>query len=214
MRFYSFILVGMLSVAALIPARAQLITPSQEKDVTIVYVAKDQQLLLEPLKNLLRNINQRAVRNEAPTVFYFANAEKPHLVLVNTEDAQPNEFDDKAFALADGSNPSLDIDYDHRQLLSIINGMGIIDEGGNLTCQSLDLCFLVSKTFWQRGGNKDLIAALWFELGLARFRSQNKLKFSVYVPPSEIGEAPLVDSSFPYGTTGPDGINEISPKPY
>lgn len=203
---YGYLFLAALLVAFALPTKAQERAALNEQTLKIVYVAFDEDMDRD---KLLKTLN--APEGDEPTVFYSAYNEKPKVVKFNLGGDTKKSKDDfeKVFLhdLRRAKTAPINTEFDRKELMAIIEEAGLIDASGNFNYAKLELDFHVGPSFWKRGCNETLIAALFFELNAVKYIKEGRMQFNVYYRcPSNKRE---YDYANPFGQLNLDNINKL-----
>lgn len=205
---YRYLFLAALLVAFALPTKAQERAALNEQRLKIVYVAFDEDMDRDELLNTLKRYSE----GDEPTVFYSAYNEKPKVVKFNLGGDTRKSKDDfeKVFLydLKRAKTAPVNTEFDRKEIMAIIEEADLIDASGNFNYAKLELDFHVGPSFWVRGCNETLIAALFFELNAAEHIEEGRMQFNVYYRcPTNKREG--YDNANEFGNLNLDGINEL-----
>ncbi len=201
-----YLFLAALLVAFALPIEAQERAALNEQRLKIVYVAFDEDMDRDELLNTLS-----APEGDEPTVFYSAYNEKPKVVKFNLGgDSEKSKDDFKnvfLFDLKRAKTAPVNTEFDRKEIMAIIEEADFIDASGNYNYAKLELDFHVGPSFWKRGCNETLIAALFFEMNAAEYIKDGRMQFNVYYRcPTNKRE---YDYANPFGQLNLDNINKL-----
>lgn len=203
---YRYLFLAALLVAFALPTKAQERAALNGQRIKIIYVAFDEDMDRDKLLNTLRE-----PEGDEPTVFYSAYNEKPKMVKFNLGgDAKKSKEDFEKIFLYDlkrAKTAPINTVFDRKEIMTIIEEAGLIDASGSFNYAKLEIDFHVGPSFWARGCNETLIAALFFELNAAEHIEEGRMQFNVYYRcPSNKRE---YDYANPFGQLNLDNINKL-----
>ncbi len=203
---YRYLFLAALLVAFALPTTAQERAALNGQRIKIIYVAFDEDMDRDKLLNTLRE-----PEGDEPTVFYSAYNEKPKMVKFNLGgDAKKSKEDFEKIFLYDlkrAKTAPINTVFDRKEIMTIIEEAGLIDASGSFNYAKLEIDFHVGPSFWARGCNETLIAALFFELNAAEHIEEGRMQFNVYYRcPSNKRE---YDYANPFGQLNLDNINKL-----
>lgn len=203
---YRYLFLAALLVAFALPTKAQERTALNEQRLKIVYVAFDEDMDRDKLLKILRE-----PEGDEPTVFYSAYNEKPKVVKFNLGgDTQKSKDDFEKVFLYDlkrAKTAPINTEFDRKAIMAIIEEADLIDASGNFNYAKLEIDFHVGPSFWGRGCNETLIAALFFELNAAEYIEEGRMQFNVYYRCPN-GKRNF-DNVIPFGQLNLDNINKL-----
>lgn len=154
---------------------------SQRQSLQVVYITKDYTTEVNPLCKELRDMFEFAERDDTQAyVFYLANSTSPQIVKVNLPGDNRKEFDKIIDALMSKSETIINPSTDVRQLVSVFNDVGLLDQNGSNYYQSVELQFYVTPTFWDLGYNEQIIASTYFALDLDSEWADGYVNMSIF----------------------------------
>lgn len=201
---YRYLFLAALLVAFALPTKAQERAALNEQRLKIIYVAFDEDMDRDELLNTLRY-----PEGDEPTVFYSAYNEKPKVFKVNlggdTKKSKDDFDKDFLYDLRKAKTAPVNTEFDRKAIMAIIEEADLIDASGNFNYAKLEIDFHVGPSFWGRGCNETLIAALFFELNAAEYIKEGRMQFNVYYRCPR--NKRVGDDNF--GSLNLDGINEL-----
>lgn len=203
---YRYLFLAALLGAFALPTKAQERTPLNEQRLKIVYVAFDEDMDRDELLRVLK-----APTEDEPTVFYSAYNEKPKVVKFNLGDNTKAEDDFKNVFLYDlrkAKTAPINTEFDRKAIMEIIEEADLIDASGNLNYAKLEVDFHVGPSFWKRGCNETLIAALFFEMNVAEYIEKGQMQFNVYYR-CPYNKRDGYDNTNRFGNMNLDNINKL-----
>ncbi len=168
-----------------------------------VYVTSDAATTsVQALNERLKNTYNHALL-DGPAIFYLADGDSPHIVKINMEGENKEDFENKFLPLL---NSTLNIDgiADRKRIEKMISEFDFLNEDGIMSYKETIFEFYVGPTFWSNRFNELLIGNLYFDLNIKSFIDKPSFFFNVFCPTSMDG----IDNKAPFGELNPDGINQ------
>jgi len=187
-----------------VAAQEEIVTEATEtasQSFSFVYIAQDSDMPVQEMEKKLQTAWNRAVQN-GPTIFYLSRGlDEPLIVKVNTEsDDNRTDFDNALLpAINQGVSYSVDGPHDKQQILNLLQEHRIVGEDGAALYKETNFDFHVGQDFWTSGNNETVIAALFFELNIKRYISE-EFHFNVFCPRT----ITYNEDAGPFGMLNPD----------
>ena len=207
------IILGILSFFMALPAMSiedsdLSQTSGNKQTFRFVYIAPDNNMSQQQLLADLNNHRNYVVLEGSPAIFYLVSNNDPLIVKFNMSGDNSDEFENQLlYNLRQTMSWSVDANFDRQKILSLFRQYDFIDNSGELVFDKVEFDFHVGKTFWDRGNNEAVIAALFFELNAAKYLDENRMQFNVFFrcPPSK----GTYDGEKPFGEMNLDDINSL-----
>lgn len=177
-----------------------------------IYVAPDANMSQQQLIAALNDHRNHIVSDESPAIFYLPSAEQPLVVKFNMDGSNEDDFEGQLmYNLRETMSWPVNANFDRKKIMELLTEYDFMDSDGNFKYEKVELNFHAGKTFWDRGNNEAIIAALFFELNAAKYIENGKMQFNVFFrcPPSKGS----LDREKPFGDMNLDDINQrVIPK--
>ena len=180
----------------------------KEKQVfRFIYIAPDNNMSQQQLLAALNDQRNHIVSEGSPAIFYLVSNDNPIVVKFNMEGDNSEEFESQLlYGLRQTMSWNVEAPFDRKNICKMLGEYDYVDASGNIKYERVELNFHVGKTFWDRGNNESVIAALFFELNAAKYIEDKRMQFNVYFrcPPSK----GVLDRDHPFGAMNLDDINQ------
>lgn len=159
---------------------------AQEKTLRFFYIAHDENTISQKLIYELRNNYDDAVNSpdDIAVVFYLPNGNYPVVVRVNTNHANPKDFDRIVDELQTKRSHDVDVTTDLKTIPEIFND--IDNAGGKRAFRNVEWNYYINSTFWDLGYNESVIAALSWILEMPAAVSSGYLKLNFYADENDV----------------------------
>lgn len=169
---------------------------AQSQSFEFYYIAHDRSTPVNDLCDRLEEFFETADQyDDCAVIFYLPNYDEPLIVKVNLEGDNRNDFKNLISELRLKSFHEIYADVDCANIMDLINKHDFIDEEGNPKYTSVTFNWYVNPDFWQFLYNEELIASLYFNLDLNKYKG--------YVT-TQIwhaqGDGLKVDPKYPFGS--------------
>ena len=174
---------------------------SSTQSFSLVYIAQDESMPIQEIERKLRTAWNRSIQN-GPTIFYLSRGrEDPIIVKVNMEGEDNREkYDDELIPyIKQGIPHSVDGPHDKQQLMKLLQEYTVLNSDGTPLYKDTYFEFHVGQDFWTAGYNETVIAALFFELNIKKYITDN-FHFNVFCPRS----VKYNEDAGPFGLLNPD----------
>lgn len=173
-----------------------LLVSAQNQSLEFYYIAHDRSTPVSDLCDRLTEIYETADQYEDyAVIFYLPNYDEPIVVKMNLPGDNRTDFKRLISDLRLKATHEIYADVDYANIVDLINEHDFIDDSGNPTFSSVLFCWYVNPDFWQFMNHESLIASLYFNLELDRYKG--------YVT-TQIwhaqGDGLKVDKQYPFGT--------------
>lgn len=178
---------------------------SKNQTFKFIYVAFDEGMNRDELSKSLKRHYEGL--GDEPAVFYYASSGRPIVVKCNMEGDNRNDFENIILRNINNNNAGASVwdpQSDREKILSIFNQANCMDSLGKSNYEKIEFEFHVGSSFWKKGCNESLIAALFFELNVAQHLKDGTMGFHVYYHAYEKYKGK------PYGELNLDNINELA----
>jgi len=206
------ILLVLLSLAAIVPLRAQFVATNQ--DLSFVYVAHDENTSVNVLVGRLKDIYNDALNypEDRAAIFYLPNGEFPIVVCVNTANDNREAFGELVDELQTKRSHDVDRHVDLTRIRSIFDENDIVDADGNPRFRSVDWTYYVNSTFWNLGNNEYIIASLFWIFDMERLIGSKYMRINIFYS----GESDVlpVNNEQPFGDKAICRSMNFIPMPY
>lgn len=207
---YKILFLVALLIAITIPVVAQKGNAdnhvmSKNQTFKFIYVAFDKQMNNEDLSGMLKSHFDGM--GDEPAVFYYASSGRPIVVKCNMEGDNRDDFENILLSNINNRNAGASVwepQFDREKILSIFNQANCMDSLGKSNYEKIEFEFHVGSSFWKKGCNESLIAALFFELNVAQHIKDGTMEFHVYYHAYEKYKGK------PYGELNVDNINDLA----
>ena len=173
-----------------------LAVSAQNKSLEFYYIAHDRSTPVNELCDRLEQVYYTALSyDDFAVIFYLPNYNEPVIVKMNLPGDNREEFKTIISELRLKSYHEIYADIDYQNIEYLLNNHDFIDEKGNPTYTSVLFCWYVNPDFWQFQYNEKLIAALYFNMELTKYRG--------YVTTQvwhASGDGLNVDNKYPFGS--------------
>lgn len=196
-----------LALSAMAQEETDIDDGNENKIFRFVYVAPDNTMTQQRLLADLNDHRNHVVSEGSPAIFYLASGHDPIVVKFKLDDDNSDDFESQMLGfLKQSMSTNVEASYDRQHIRELLSQYDFIDEEGNLTYKKMEFDFHVGNTFWSLHNNETVIAALFFEMNIAKYMEDDKVQFNVYFrcPPSR-GD---YNREKPFGELNPDNINE------
>ena len=169
---------------------------AQNSSLEFYYIAHDRSTPVNDLCKRLEDVYKTALSYEDfAVIFYFPNYDEPIIVKVNLPGDNRDDFKKIISELRQKSAHEIYADIDYANIVDLINKNDFIDAAGNPRFTSVLFCWYVNPDFWLFQYNEKLIASLYFNLELDRYKG--------YVTTQvwhAAGDGLNVDKKYPFGS--------------
>ena len=180
-----------LSVLLLIALSAGAQTQSFE----FYYIAHDRTTPVSELCDRLELVYETAMSyDDYAVIFYFPNSVQPIIVKMNLPGDNRADFKTILYELRTKSMHEIEVDVDYNNIMNLVNTHDFVDADGNPMFSSALFCWYVNPSFWLYKYNEELIARLYFNLELDKYKG--------YVDTQiwhSKDDGMSVDSAYPFG---------------
>lgn len=178
--------------AALISFSASAQTQSFE----FYYIAHDRTTPVAELCNRLEQVYEIALSYEDyAVIFYLPNYDDPKIVKVNLPGDNRDDFKNIISELRLKPAHEIFPDIDYANIIDLVNKHDFIDDAGNPQYTSALFCWYVNPDFWQFSYNEELIASLYFNLELDKYRGYVETQIW-----HASGDGIKINPKYPFGT--------------
>ena len=169
---------------------------SQNRTLRFFYIAHDENTISQKLIYELRNNYNDAINSpdDIAVVFYLPNGNYPVVVHVNTNHANPKDFDRIVDELQTKRSHDVDITTDLKTIPEIFNDIDNV--GGKQAFSNVEWNYYINSTFWELGYNETVIAALGWILEMPEAVSKGYLSLKFYCDENDVLP---VDTEQPFG---------------
>lgn len=192
-----------------------LFAQKEIKTFEFIYVAHNMDTPITTLINKLHDlyytkVSEYEAKEVDACIFYLAKGHTPKIVTVNlgVDENSPNDNREKIEEwLSELNKPDYRVEpySDVDSIIKIFNQYDFLNETGHLKYEKIKFNFYVDNEFWEGGYNEDLIARLYWILGLERFKNDYEFEWRVWC--SEKLHKKLEDEEFYFGETNWGDIN-------
>lgn len=169
---------------------------AQKQSFEFYYIAHDRSTPVSELCDRLEMVYETAMSYEDyAVIFYFPNYDQPIIVKMNLPGDNRDDFKTIISELRVKPVHEIFADVDYNNIVDLVNTHDFIDAEGNHTYASALFCWYVNPDFWQFNYNEELIAKLYFNLELDKYKG--------YVDTQiwhSTGDGLSVNMSHPFGT--------------
>lgn len=169
---------------------------AQDSSFEFYYIAHDRSTPVNDLCKRLEAIYETARSyDDFSVIFYLPNYDDPLVVKMNLEGDNRDDFKKIISELRLKSAHEIYADIDYATIVDLINRNDFIDNEGNHKFSSVLFCWYVNPDFWKFQYNEKLIASLYFNLELDKYKG--------YVTTQvwhAAGDGLVVDKKYPFGT--------------
>lgn len=151
---------------------AALSGSAQTKSFEFYYIAHDRNTPVNDLCKRLNNVYESAdYDEECAVIFYLPNYDEPLVVVMNLPGDNRKDFEKLIGELRTKSHHQIYADNDYENILDLVNKYDFIDDSANRTYSSVLFCWYVNPEFWMMKYNEMLIASLYFDLELDKYKN-------------------------------------------
>lgn len=169
---------------------------AQTQTLEFYYIAHDRTTPVNDLCSRLESVYETAMSYEDfAVIFYLPNYNEPKIVKMNLPGDNRDEFKTIISELRLKSAHEIYADVDYNTIMDLFNQHDFIDESGNPKFLSVLFLWYVNPDFWQFKYNEKLIASLYFNLELDKYK--NYVTTQVW---HADGDGLVVDDQHPFGT--------------
>lgn len=169
---------------------------AQTQTLEFYYIAHDRTTPVNDLCSRLESVYETAMSYEDfAVIFYLPNYNEPKIVKMNLPGDNRDEFKTIISELRLKSAHEIYADVDYNTIMDLFNQHDFIDESGNPKFLSVLFLWYVNPDFWQFKYNEKLIASLYFNLELDKYK--NYVTTQVW---HADGDGLVVDNQLPFGT--------------
>lgn len=169
---------------------------AQNKSLEFYYIAHDRTTPVGDLCQRLESVYETALSyDDFAVIFYLPNYDEPIVVKVNLPGDNREQFKDLISELRLKTAHEIYADIDYQTIAGLINEHDFIDSEENPTYSSVLFCWYVNPDFWQFQYNEKLIASLYFNLELDKYKGY----VTTQIWHAE-GDGLKVDRRYPFGT--------------
>ncbi len=154
---------------------------AQNGTFQLFYISKDYTTSTTPLLEMLGKYYEQGRRDHSVhNVFYLSNADNPIIVRQNLPDDNSAEFDSIREALITKSETRVYPQVDLPGLLDVFAENDIVRKTGDALYEDCELFFLITPSFWDLHYNEQIIARLFYALGLGDDWARNYVGINIY----------------------------------
>ncbi|MBO5419868.1 MAG: hypothetical protein J6A22_07260 [Bacteroidales bacterium] len=144
---------------------------AQSQTFEFYYIAHDRTTPVSDLCNRLEQVYETALSYEDyAVIFYLPNYDAPIIVKINLPGDNRDDFKNIISELRLKPAHEIFPDVDYENIMNLINTHDFIDNDENPTYISTLFCWYVNRDFWRFNYNEELIASLYFNLELNRYK--------------------------------------------
>lgn len=169
---------------------------AQGKSLDFIYIVHDHDTPVNTLCDRLTKVYENALDDEdRAVIFYLSNADNPHIVKVNLQNDNPDDFSTIISELHYRTSHEVSVSADIETIPAIFDECDFIDKQGNPAYTSFELTYYVTPDFWKMRYNESIIANLYFILDLDKLP---KTYFKMRIWHSE-SDGLAYDKEHPFG---------------
>ena len=158
---------------------------SQEikKNLNFVYIVNDGKKTASLSKALSKH-RDNARRYKHPYIFYLANGNRPVIVKMNMDDANPDDFDTKILMAITNASSGHDVNatYDAKNIVEMFNKNDFITGSRELRYSKVVWTFYISESFGIEGHGEKLFPTLYWVMDLKSFDKNEDFQMYIYSP--------------------------------
>ena len=184
----------MILMPCIVSAQNNVVRPTSSLEFH--YIAHDRSTPVSELCDRLEQLYYTAMSYEDfAVIFYLPNYDQPIIVKMNLPGDNRDEFKRIISELRLKSAHEIYADIDYENISYLINLHDFIDENANPSYTSVLFCWYVNPDFWQFQYNEKLIASLYFNMELNKYKGY--VSTQVW---HAAGDGLIVDKKYPFGT--------------
>lgn len=205
----------------LLAAALSILTGVEARNLRLVYIAHDVDTPVEKLVGKIEKYSE-VLEEEADdpesvqqTIIYMSSSSNPLIANMKSGNTDRENFDRILSELSERNYHEVDTDTDMERILALLSENEVFNTDGSLDVTALKFEFYVTPGFWTMHNNENLIASLFFALGIDRYRDPDSplfnpaVNFQVFFPNLEDRTKALPNESKPFGEKNVNNINKL-----
>ena len=197
----------------------------QARTLRVVYIAHDVntpvEQLVQKLESYYEDLEDEADDPESvdQTIIYLSSGSNPVVVNMKSGNRDEANFERVVSELYERNYHDVDTETDMSRMLDLIDNNDFLTTDGKLNVSSLKFEFYVTPTFWDMKQNEQLIASLFYILGINNYYDQSSplydrgVTYKVFFPSIDEMRKCVGDKEQPFGDNNVSGINTMLKSP-